>query len=275
MRPTRQRYTSSTAKRLASLLALCALVVGLPARADQSASPADMAAALAALVGHPSIVPDGMDQVVLAPWPHAPAGAGAVWVIAALLAAPNDDGAQELWTGVLKRSDRGFDLIARDARGKLDDFGFPVWHPSLQLDLIPYRIAADDIAFGVRVLDNYNSTAHADNYGAIRLYHMSGRSLVPIFDALTSLSIYDKDAVAQCVEALNHGKKEPTGEEQSRCDADGTTSADYVLAFSHDMTRRHFDLLVRTRAAKGKPARLVKRAIWNGTTYQPRVFDSE
>lgn len=266
-----RRFLSAHVIR-ACLLMLPALAVA-PAHAADTATPTQLGAALNALLGHPAPLPNGDGQVVLAPWPHAPAGSGDAWVAAALLPLPNDDQTLELWTGVLVRQGDGFRLLSSAAHGRIDDFPWPIWHPSLQLDLIPYPLAADDTAFGVRVLDDYSSTAHSDDYAAIRLYHLNGATLAPVFDALTSMSTYDKDDAAQCVQSATHGKQEPTRAQQDACDADATTASAYLLAFSPAQTRGHFDLLVRTRAAKGQPAKLVKRAKWDGSGYQPRVFD--
>ncbi|WP_414445360.1 hypothetical protein [Burkholderia sp. 22PA0106] len=271
--------TLSRLRRLLSVHAIRACLLMLPAlvaaptHAAEPATPAQLGAALSALLGHPAPLPDGDGQVVLAPWPHAPAGSGDAWVVAALLPAPNGDHAPDLWAGVLSRQGDGFRLLASSTHGAIDDFSWPIWHPSLQLDLIPYPLSANDTAFGVRVLDDYTSTAHSDAYAAIRLYHLNGAALAPVFDALTSMSSYDKDEAAQCVQHATHGKHDPTEAQQADCDADATTSGSYLLAFSPAQTRGHFDLLVRTRPAKGQPPRLVKRAKWDGNGYQPRVFD--
>lgn len=267
-----RRFLSVHALR-ACLLTLPALAA--PAHAADQPTPAQRSAALSALLGHPTPLPDRDDQVVLAPWPHAPAGSGDAWVAAALLPLPNDDQTLELWTGVLVRQGDGFRLLASAAHGKIDDFPWPIWHPSLQLDLIPYPLAAGDTAFGVRVLDDYTSTAHSDAYAAIRLYRLNGPALAPVFDALTSTWTYDKDEAAQCVQDATHGKHDPTDAQQAACDADATSQSAYLLAFSPTQTRGHFDLLVRTRPAKGQPARLVKRATWDGNAYRPRLFDGE
>ncbi|MEK6347521.1 MAG: hypothetical protein V4764_08580 [Burkholderia sp.] len=273
----RSRLRSLLSAHVASacLLMLPALAAAPAHAAEAATTPAQRGAALNALLGHPATLPDRDDQLVLAPWPHAPAGSGEAWVAAALLPLPNDDQTLELWTGVLVRQGDGFRLLAGAAHGTIDDFPWPIWHPSLQLDLIPYPLAAGDTAFGVRVLDDYTSTAHSDAYAAIRLYHLNGSTLAPVFDALTSTSTYDKDEAAQCAQAATHGKHAPTEAQDADCDDQATTAAAYLLAFSPAQTRGHFDLLVRTRPAKGHPARLVKRARWDGSGYQPRVFDGE
>ncbi|WP_157648443.1 hypothetical protein [Burkholderia ubonensis] len=256
------------------LLSLCALLIIRPACAADTVDPQNKADALTALIGRANAA-DVTDSVVLARWAHAPADSGDVWVVAALLPVPHDDNRRELWTGVLRRTGHDFHLLARSSHEKLDDFGFPPWHLSLQLDLIPYRISMQETAFGVRILDDYNSTAHSDNYEAINLYRFSGSALTPIFSALTSSSIYDKVGAEDCAQKLAGTAKAPTGDQEAGCDSENTSNEEYVLGFSPNMTLGHYDLLIRTRATQAKTGKTVKRAVWDGTSYKPRSFQGQ
>lgn len=257
------------------LLSLCALLVVRSAYAADTVDPQDKAEALTALIGHAVNTADVTDSVVLARWLRAPIDSGDAWVVAALFLVPDNDNRGEMWTGVLRRTGHVFHLLARSTHEKLDDFGFPPWHPSLQLDLIPYRISAQETAFGVRILDDYSSTGHSDNYEAIRLYRFNGSALTPIFSALTSSSIYDKVGAADCEQRLAGTGKVPTDEQESGCDSANTGGEKYALAFSPNMTLGHYDLLIRTRGTQAKSGRAVKRAVWNGTTYQPHSFQGQ
>ncbi len=262
---------ASTLRRaLLAIVPAIALLTALPTHAAPPADPttdAEKAAAVRALIGSDGPQPDlkGYGQVALAPWPHAPAGAGELWVVAALLPPADGNGLPEVWTGVLSRSGQDFRLLAGSEHGSIDDIGIALmFGPTVQLDLIPYRYAPDEVGFGVRVSGDYNSSAHADAYEGVKLYRFAAGRLTPVFDALTSMSTLDKSDADACEQAHRPGVD---------CDAASTVDSEYVLAFSPTATRGHYDLLVRTRPAKGKPARLVKRAVWNGTSYAPRAFD--
>ncbi|WP_423383657.1 hypothetical protein [Burkholderia sp. LMG 32019] len=225
--------------------------------------------------GHTNNSEVDLDNVVLARWSNAPTDSGDVWIIAALLHESNQDGPDQIRAGVLRRDGHVFHLIARSSPEKLHEFASPSWNPSLQLDLIPYRISPQETAFGVRILDSYNSTSHSDNSGVIDLYRFKGNTLTLIFSALTSWSTYDKVGAADCTHHLAGVGKEPNDAQQAQCDGENTVDQEYVLAFIPNMTLGHYDLSIRTRSTKNAPGKGIKRVVWNGTTYKPQTFEGQ
>ncbi|NIE55441.1 hypothetical protein F3J15_02665 [Burkholderia sp. Ap-955] len=182
----------------------------------------------------------------------------------------NDDA--ELWTGVLTRDGQRFRLLASDRSERVDTSPM-LWSVFLTMDVIPYRISAQEIAFGVRFNNNYTSTSHSDSTEMLSLYRYADARVTPIFTAVTDWSTYDKDGAAECV-AEKAGKGKDSGDaRQDACDAENTTEVHYVLSFSPHMTNGHYDLVVRPKgkAASGKAARFA----WNERTYQPRRFTGD
>ncbi|WP_412528117.1 hypothetical protein [Burkholderia lata] len=226
-------------------------------------------AALRTLMSKDPAPSDSVKGVALSPWAHGPSASGPLWVVAALVQRSTDNDDAELWTGVLTRDGEGFRLLASDRSERVDTSPM-LWSVFLTMDVIPYRISAQETAFGVRFNNNYTSTAHSDSTEMLSLYRYADARVMPIFTAMTDQSIYDKDAAAECVAEKAGKGKNPGDAQQDACDAENTTEVHYVLSFSPHMTNGHYDLVVRPKgkAASGKSARFA----WNGKTYQPRRF---
>ena len=226
-------------------------------------------AALQTLMGKDPAPSDSVKGVALSPWAHGPSASGPLWVVAALVQRSTENVDAELWTGVLTRDGQRFHLLASDRSEHVDTSPL-LWSASLTMDVIPYRINAQETAFGVRFNNNYTSTAHSDSIEILSLYRFADARVMPIFTAMTDWSTYDRDAAAECV-AEKAGKGKNQGDaQQDACDAENTTEVHYVLSFSPHMTNGHYDLVVRPKgkAASGKSTRFT----WNGKTYQPRRF---
>ncbi|WP_266156935.1 hypothetical protein [Dyella silvatica] len=230
-------------------------------------------AALSALMdGRPPAV-DSVKSIALAPWPHAPADAGALWVVAALVQSPGSEGDVQLWTGVLRRDGENFRLLAKDHSEHIDSMPL-LWNPGVMLDLIPYRISAQETAFGVRINGSYNSTAHSDAEERVSLYRFAGSSLTPVFTALTYSSSFDKDAIAACAQDKAGQGHEPSDAQQQACEREIVSEQRYVLIFSPQATKGYYDVIMR--AAAGQPAAAkAARSRWNGQSYAPRRFDGD
>ncbi|KFG98341.1 hypothetical protein GQ56_0104635 [Burkholderia paludis] len=229
-------------------------------------------AALRALMGNDPAPAESVQDVALSTWTHGPSTSGPLWVVAALVQRPADDADAALWTGVLTRDAQGFRLLASDRSERVDTSPM-LWNAFLTMDVIPYRISAQETAFGVRFNNNYTSTSHSDTTGILSLYRYADARVTPVFTATTDWSTYDKDGVAECMKEAA-GKGKPRGDAgQDACDAENTAEVHYVLSFSPRTTNGHYDLLVRPKgkAASGKSARFT----WNGNTYQPRRFDGD
>ena len=229
-------------------------------------------AALRTLMGNDPAPSDSVKGVALSPWAHGPSASGPLWVVSALVQRSTDNDDAELWTGVLTRDGQGFRLLASDRSERVDTSPM-LWSEFLTMDVIPYRISAQETAFGVRFNNNYTSTSHSDSTEMLSLYRYTDARVTPIFTAVTDWSTYDKDGAAECV-AEKAGKGKDSGDaRQDACDAENTTEVHYVLSFSPHMTNGHYDLLVRPKgkAASGKAARFA----WNERTYQPRRFTGD
>lgn len=100
------------------------------------------------------------------------------------------------------------------------------------LDLIPYRISAQETAFGVRIHGDYNSTAHSDAEEQVSLYRLAGSTLTPIFTALTYSSSLDKDAMASCATNKAGQGHQPSDAQEEACEGEITREQRYVLIFS-------------------------------------------
>lgn len=229
-------------------------------------------AALRTMMANNPAPADSVKGVALSPWAHGPSASGPLWVVSALVQRSTENVDAELWTGVLTRDGQGFHLLASDRSERVDTSPL-LWNPSLTMDVIPYRVSAQETAFGVRFNDNYTSTSHSDSTEILSLYRYADARVMPIFTATTDWWTYDKDGAAACVEekAGKMGKgKNPGDAQQDACDAENTTEVRSVLSFSPRMTNAHYDLVVRPKgkAASGKSARFT----WNGKTYQPRRF---
>ncbi len=259
-----------------ALLFIVLAVTCLPALAASTdrASQAQQQAALHALAGQDMPEAASIKGVALAPWTHGPTGAGPLWVVAALILPPGDDAAVQLWTGVLRQDGDGFQLLADDRSERPDTSPMP-WSLDVRLDLIPYRISAQETAFGVRFSNSYDSTAHSDYQEQLSLYRYAGQALTPIFTALTDTSTYDKDGVQSCTQDKAGAGKEPSEAQQDACDRENTVEAHYVLAFGNQTHQDHYDLLVRAKpgSTASAKARAGLRFTWNGKTYAPRTFD--
>ncbi len=249
------------------------LVLALVAHATFAASGVSdddqQQAALHTLMRNDPAPSDSVQGVALSPWAHGPSASGPLWVVAALVQRSTENVDAELWTGVLTRDGQGFHLLASDRSEHVDTSPL-LWNPSLTMDVIPYRINAQETAFGVRFNNNYTSTAHSDSTEMLSLYRYADARVIPIFTAMTDWSTYDKEAAAECVEEKAGKGKNPGDAQQDACAAENTTEAHYVLSFSPHMTNGHYDLVVRPKgkAASGKSTRFT----WNGKTYQPRRF---
>ncbi|WP_423368521.1 hypothetical protein [Burkholderia sp. LMG 32019] len=253
-----------------------ALVLALVAHCTFAASDVtdndQQQAALRTLMGTAPAPADSVKGVALSPWAHGPSASGPLWVVAALVQRPTDNVDAELWTGVLTRDGQGFHLLASDRSERVDTSPM-LWNVFLTMDVIPYRVSAQETAFGVRFNNNYTSTAHSDSTGILSLYRYADARVMPIFTATTDWSTYDKDGAAECVAEKVGKGKDPGDARQDACDAENTTEVHYVLSFSPHMTNGHYDLLVRPKgkAGSGKSARFT----WNGKTYQPRRFTGD
>ncbi|WP_423394374.1 hypothetical protein [Burkholderia sp. LMG 21824] len=252
--------------------AMLALILAFFANCTFAASDVsdlDQQAALRVLMGNDPAPADSIKGVALSPWAHGPAAAGPLWVVAALVQRSTDDIDAALWTGVLTRDGQGFHLLASDRSERVDTSPM-LWNAFLTMDVIPYRISAQETAFGVRFNNNYTSTSHSDTNEILSLYRYADARVTPIFTAVTDWSTYDKDGAAECV-AAKAGKGNDQGDAaQDACDAENTQQVHYALSFSPHMTHGHYDLVVRPKgkAASGKSARFT----WNEKTYQPRRF---
>ncbi|VWC56135.1 hypothetical protein BCO18175_00321 [Burkholderia contaminans] len=226
-------------------------------------------AALRTLMGNDPAPADSVKGIALSPWAHGASSTGPLWVVSALVQRSTENVDAELWTGVLTRDGQGFRLLASDRSERVDTSPM-LWNVFLTMDVIPYRISAQETAFGVRFNNNYTSTAHSDSIEILSLYRYADARVTPIFTAVTDWSTYDKDAAAECVAEKTGKGGDPGDARQEACDAENTTEVHYVLSFSPHMTNGHYDLLVRPKgkAASGKPARFT----WNERTYQPRRF---
>jgi len=226
-------------------------------------------AALRALMGKDPAPAESVKGIALSPWAHGASSTGPLWVVSALVQRSTENVDAELWTGVLTRDGQGFRLLASDRSERVDTSPM-LWNVFLTMDVIPYRISAQETAFGVRFNNNYTSTAHSDSIEILSLYRYADARVTPIFTAVTDWSTYDKDAAAECVAEKTGKGGEPGDARQEACDAENTTEVHYVLSFSPHMTNGHYDLLVRPKgkAASGKPVRFT----WNERTYQPRRF---
>ncbi|WP_159069098.1 hypothetical protein [Burkholderia metallica] len=269
-----QRYSGDrkTKNRHFYVQAMLAVVLAWVATctfAASDVSDVDQQAALRTLMGNDPAPADSIKGVALSPWASGPAASGPLWVVAALVQRSTDDVDAALWTGVLTRDGQRFHLVASDRSERVDTSPM-LWNAFLTMDVIPYRISAQETAFGVRFYNNYTSTSHSDTNGILSLYRYADARVTPVFTAVTDWSTYDKDAAAECV-AGKTGKGKGHGDaEQDACDAENTQQVHYVLSFSAHMTNGHYDLVVRQKgnAASGKAARFT----WNGKTYQPRRF---
>ncbi|WP_156814642.1 hypothetical protein [Burkholderia lata] len=229
-------------------------------------------AALRTLMGKDPAPADSVKGIALSPWAHGPSASGPLWVVSALVQRSTDNDDAELWTGVLTRDGQGFRLLASDRSERVDTSPM-LWSVFLTMDVIPYRISAQETAFGVRFNNNYTSTAHSDSTEMLSLYRYADARVTPIFTAVTDWSTYDKDGAAECVAEKAGKGKDSGGARQDACDAENTTEVHYVLSFSPHMTNGHYDLLVRPKgkAASGKAVRFA----WNERTYQPRRFTGD
>ncbi|OXI81880.1 hypothetical protein CFB50_26395 [Burkholderia sp. AU33423] len=259
--------------RVQTVLAfILALVANCPFAASDVNDGDQQQAALRTLMGKDPAPADSVKGVALSPWAHGPSASGPLWVVSALVQRSTDNDDAELWTGVLTRDGQRFHLLASDRSEHVDTSPL-LWSASLTMDVIPYRINAQETAFGVRFNNNYTSTAHSDSIEILSLYRFADARVMPIFTAMTDWSTYDRDAAAECV-AEKAGKGKNQGDaQQDACDAENTTEVHYVLSFSPHMTNGHYDLVVRPKgkAASGKSTRFT----WNGKTYQPRRFTGD
>lgn len=226
-------------------------------------------AALRTLMGNDPASSDSVKGVALSPWAHGPSASGPLWVVAALVQRSTENVDAALWTGVLTRDGQGFRLLASDRSERVDTSPL-LWNASLNMDVIPYRISAQETAFGVRFNNNYTSTAHSDSIEILSLYRYADARVTPIFTAVTDWSTYDRDAAAECAAEKTGKGGDPGDARQHACDAENTMEVHYVLSFSPHMTNGHYDLVVRPKgkSASGKSARFT----WNEKTYQPRRF---
>ncbi|HDR9481373.1 TPA: hypothetical protein QDC20_003712 [Burkholderia aenigmatica] len=246
-----------------------ALVAHCTFAANDVSDEAQQQAALRTLMGKDPAPSDSVKSVALSPWAHGPSASGLLWVVSALVQRSTENVDAELWTGVLTRDEQGFRLLASDRSERVETSPM-LWNASLTMDVIPYRISAQETAFGVRFNNNYTSTSHSDSTEILSLYRYADARVTPIFTATTDWWTYDKDGAETCVTEKAGKGKGPDDARQDACDAENTEEVHYVLSFSSRITNGHYDLLVRPKgkAASGKSARFT----WNERTYLPRRF---
>ncbi|MBN3824627.1 hypothetical protein G3O00_13500 [Burkholderia sp. Ac-20384] len=263
---TRHFYVQTALSLMLALVAHCTF-----ASSDVS-DEAQQQAALRALMGKDPAPADSVKGIALSPWAHGPSASGPLWVVSALVQRSNENVDAELWTGVLTRDEQGFRLLASDRSERVDTSPM-LWSAVLVMDVIPYRISAQETAFGVRFNNNYTSTSFSDSTEILSLYRYADARVMPIFTAVTDWSTLDKDGAATCVAEKAGKGKDPGDARQDACDAENTEEVHYVLSFSPRMTNGHYDLIVRPKGkvASGKSARFT----WNEKTYQPRRFTGD
>ncbi len=238
-------------RSLFSLLAavLVACVVARPAAALDQPTDARAAGALRELLAANPLVPDGFRDFALKPWAKGPAAK--LWVGAAL---PLGEEAKVI-TGVFREEGEGLQLLAHHDEGEpLTDE--PLRSAGVDLDLLPYRIGADEVAFGVVVSNSYNSTARNTKTHSLQLYRYHGKRLSPIFAAITYRNNYKKgrNEGSEACFRRSHETPDCVGEE---------TVEEFAVVISPHETKGFFDLLLKSKAG-GEPARYV----WNGSRYE-------
>jgi hypothetical protein len=175
----------------------------------------------------PNQRPEQPDDAALGRWT---AGGKDLWVVASVYD-------QVVQAAVLRETNGRFTLVARSNGEEPLSSEPSLYVATVKLDLIPYRIAPKEIAFGVRVSNSYESSARASASEALHLYRLHGGALRQVFVDLTHESNWDKS------------------------DRDGTESQRVVIV---GKTRRKgfYDLLVRD--TKTKETTTYR---WNGSEY--------
>lgn len=198
----------------APLVALLLLFGSFDAGAD-----ARLGAALKLLDAHEQ--PADEDDAALAKWS---AGGRDLWVVAAIY------DAALIRAAVLRETRHGFELVARSAGEEPIANEPQIYVSSLKLDLIPYRISPNDVAFGVRVGNSFSSTARSSYSEALHLYRLHVGKLTQVFAELTTDSNYEVP-----------DDENAEGEE---------TLTEQVVIVSRTMHKGFYDLLLRDRETK-------------------------
>ena len=186
-----------------------------------------------ALLDADSLPADG-DDAALARWD---AGGKDLWVVAAIY------GDSLIRAAVLREAGGEFALVARSDGEEPVTNEANLWVASLSLDLIPFRISAQDVAFGVRVQNSYFSTARSSSSEALHLYRLHGGKLTQVFAELTRASNY---------ETPDEGDEEEGTE----------TASAAVVIVSRKKHKGFHDLLLRDTETGA-----TTRFRWNGTAY--------
>lgn len=208
----------------------------------------------AAQVAFPAISGEELDELatnnnlVIAPWSHRPG-----LYVAALLDVSGGEkssvgGPVLLTVAVLKRVAEG---VTRMAQGKHELEGIR-WSNHLWLDLAPYRIHRDEIAFGVRLTTSYSSTSHSTAWTDLHLFRLAGEKITPIFETTVE---------------SNSTLREPN---------DDVTSFSKAVVIVGSVAANGFhDLIVKTTEGERSTEnnKLIKQSVsekhyrWNGTAY--------
>lgn len=168
--------------------------------------------------------PEQPDDAALGHWRND------LWVVAAVYD-------QTVQAAVLHETKGRFTLVARSAGEEPLSSEPNLYAAGVTLDLIPYRIAPKEVAFGVRVSNSYESSARSSASEALHLYRLHGGTLRQVFVTLTRESNWDKS------------------------DQDGAESQ-WVVIVSKKAHKGFYDLLVRDK--KTKETTMYR---WNGSEY--------
>lgn len=148
---------------------------------------------------------------------------------------------ESLITAVLREAGDELELVAQ-SEGEEPATAEPFWSADVTLDVIPYRISAREVAFGVRVRNTYVSTARSSHSDGLHLYRWTGGELLPIFAELvleSNSELVDENAPRQ------------------------ETSSEWVVIVSERKHKGYFDLLLREK--KTKKTRAFR---WDGSRYR-------
>ncbi|HLJ62786.1 MAG TPA: hypothetical protein VKT70_01680 [Stellaceae bacterium] len=199
-------------------------------------------AALSSLLAELTNAPSRAEvrDFVLSPWAAAPSPK--LWIGAALVAG-------ELRVGLFQEEEAGLRLIGRSTgveplgQAPLDDR----MKVHLALDLIPYRIRLNEVAFGVVVESDLTMPGRHRVTKTLELYRYQSDVLSPIFAGVIERSHQEQDLA----QASNGASAKEQGETRK-----------FNILITHKETEGLFDLLLREEGS-GKAVRYA----WMGRGY--------
>lgn len=173
--------------------------------------------------------PEQPDDAALGHWRND------LWVVAAVYD-------QTVQAAVLRETKGRFTLIARSDGEEPLSSEPNLYAAHVKLDLIPYRIAPKEVAFGVRVSNSYESSARASASEALHLYRLHRDTLRQVFVTLTQESNWEKP--------------------QDESEEGSGTESEWVVIVSKKARKGFYDLLVRNKETKETTTYR-----WNGSEY--------